>query len=283
MIKLCAFSDEAAKSLPLQIKALQENGIPYMELRGIDGVNVSSFSESDAREYASLMKSEGISVFSVGSPLGKVDIGCDFDAYLEVCRRVFHIAGIFETDKVRVFSFYNAFDKGPLVLERLNKMLDVADEYGVHLYHENEKNIYGDVPMRVKEIQKNLPDMKFVYDPANFIQCGVLPSESINALVDSADYFHIKDALIKTGELVPCGYGDGEIDRIFSRLNRDTVLTLEPHLKVFDGYAAVDKREMRNKFEFSTNLEAFNFAACALKESLIRCGYEDTGSGFEKI
>ena len=198
MIKLCAFSDEAAKSLPLQIKALQDNGISYMELRGIDGVNVSKFSISNAREYASLMKSEGISVFSVGSPLGKVDIDCDFDDYLELCRHIFHIAGIFETDKVRIFSFYNAFDKGPLVLERLNSMLELAKEYGIRLYHENERRIYGDVPIRVKEIQQNLPDMKFVYDPANFILCGALPSESIEALVDSADYFHIKDALIKT-------------------------------------------------------------------------------------
>ena len=198
-------------------------------------------------------------------------------------RHIFHIAGIFETDKVRIFSFYNAFDKGPLVLERLNSMLELAKEYGIRLYHENERRIYGDVPIRVKEIQQNLPDMKFVYDPANFILCGALPSESIEALVDSADYFHIKDALIKTGELVPCGYGDGEIDKIFSRLNRDTVLTLEPHLKVFDGYAAVDKRQMLNKFEFSTNIEAFNFAAASLKESLIRCGYKNTGEGFEKI
>ena len=41
-LKLSAFADEADASLDGQIKALVENEIPYLEVRGVDGNNVSS-------------------------------------------------------------------------------------------------------------------------------------------------------------------------------------------------------------------------------------------------
>lgn len=45
MIKLCAFADEAGKSLQEQIEALKRNNINLIELRGIDGENIADISE----------------------------------------------------------------------------------------------------------------------------------------------------------------------------------------------------------------------------------------------
>ena len=74
MIRLSAFADEASPSVEGQIAALHRNNIPYIEIRALDGVNVSKVSEEDARKYAARFAEENIRVWSIGSPLGKVDV-----------------------------------------------------------------------------------------------------------------------------------------------------------------------------------------------------------------
>ncbi len=271
MIKLCAFSDEAGKSLTHQVDALLRNGIYLTELRSVNGVNVADISEGEAREYGKYLDENGISVWSVGSPLGKVDIECDFDKYLnENCRHIFKLANIFKTDKVRVFSFFNAYEKPRTVFEYLRRMAALASDYGITLYHENEKDIYGDVSERINELYENVEGLKLVYDPANFILCGEDPCKTIDALVPKSDYFHIKDAIMTTGEIVPSGHGDGQIDRIISMLDGDITMTVEPHLALFDGYAAIDERELKGRYVYKNNDEAFDAAVKALRETIER-------------
>ena len=50
-IRLCAFADEASKEFERQLDVLNEENIPYIELRGLDGTNVSDLTEEQAREY----------------------------------------------------------------------------------------------------------------------------------------------------------------------------------------------------------------------------------------
>ena len=78
MIKLCAFSDEASASLDGQIKALKRNGINYTELRSVDGVNVAAITEENAEKIKKELDKNGIKVWSVGSPYGKVSLADGF-------------------------------------------------------------------------------------------------------------------------------------------------------------------------------------------------------------
>ena len=100
MIKLCAFSDEAGSSIQEQITALKRNGISYTELRSINGKNVADFSVDEAKEYQNIFKQNGIAVWSIGSPIGKVDINVDFEQYLNKVKHVCSLAKIFETNKI---------------------------------------------------------------------------------------------------------------------------------------------------------------------------------------
>jgi sugar phosphate isomerase/epimerase len=113
-----------------------------------------------------------------------------------------------------MFSFFHAYEKREIVMAYLQKMADVAKEYGVELYHENEKDIYGDTLERVQDIMRSVNGLKYIYDPANYLQCDEPAEKTIAALVDKTDYFHIKDVIVATGELVPAGYGDGHIDEL---------------------------------------------------------------------
>ena len=280
MIRLSAFSDEAASDLSGQISALKRNGIGYTELRSIDGKNVAKFTVAEAKEYAKRLAGEGVAVWAIGSPLGKADIDTDFSACLDEVKHVCALANIFGTDKIRVFSFFNAYEKRGQVFDYLSEMAETAAEYGAGLYHENEKEVYGDTAARVLELMENVRGLKFVYDPANYIQVGEDAETTLSLLHARSDYFHIKDVVKETGELVPAGQGSGEIAKLIGMIDGDKTLTLEPHLAVFSGYADIDHTEMKHRFAFSSNAEAFDAAARALKDLLFAAGYREEKGGF---
>ena len=281
-IKLCAFSDEADSSLDGQIAALHRNNIPYMEMRTVNGKNVTMLTIDEAKEIKEKLDANGIKVWSIGSPIGKVDINTDFDEYLKLVKHTCELANVLGTDKIRMFSFFNAYEEKEKVFDYLNKMVEVASAYGVHLYHENEKDIYGDTKERVQEIMDNTKGLKYIYDPANYLQCGESADDTLDMFHAKTDYFHIKDVILKSGALVPAGMGDGKIDELVARITEDKTLTLEPHLAVFEGYSHIDKTVMKHEVVFKTATEAFDVAVSAIKAILVGAGYKEVGDGFVK-
>lgn len=284
MIKLCAFADEASPEIDGQIAALKRNEINLIEVRGLNGVNIADITEEEARGYAAQFKAAGIKVWSIGSPIGKVDINEDFGEHLKLLHHILRLANIFETKRVRIFSFYNAYDKEDEVIQRLKTMIAVANAYGVHLCHENEKNVFGDTPERIGKIIDSVAGISIVYDPANFVEVGVSAIAAKSFLYGKIDYYHVKDAIASTGEIVPAGMGDGDIFDMISDLCRDEerVLTVEPHLRTFEGYSDIDPTEMKNKYVFSTNDEAFDAACRAIKKVISQCGYKEYNGEYLK-
>ena len=49
-IKLCAFADESGAAIDHQIAALKRNAIPYLEIRNVDGTNISNIALEKAKE-----------------------------------------------------------------------------------------------------------------------------------------------------------------------------------------------------------------------------------------
>ena len=82
-IILCGFADEADPSIDGQIEALKENNISLLEIRGVDGRNISEVTPDEARELRKKFDDNGISVWSLGSPIGKININDDFDKEIE--------------------------------------------------------------------------------------------------------------------------------------------------------------------------------------------------------
>lgn len=284
MIRLCAFSDEYGNKLEEQIEGLKLNNIHLIEIRNVDGKNVLNFTDEEAKYYYEELLKNDIRVWSIGSPLGKVDIDVAFEEYKNtVLKRLCELANIFQTSRIRMFSFFKAYEKKDEVIKKLQEMVNFAKKYNVELYHENEKDIYGDSLERVLELKQNVQGLKFVYDPANFIQCEQNPDKTIDSLFDKMDYFHIKDIIEGSGEIVPAGKGDCKIDRILKLIdNKNVTLTIEPHLSVFPGYSEIDKTELKNKFVYKNNKEAFNAACLNLKNLLKEKNYAEYKDGFIK-
>ncbi len=282
-IKLCAFADEYSDYLDKQIEGLKEFNIPYVELRGVNFKNVSTYTKNDAKEWKKLFDENNIKVWAIGSPIGKVSINTPLDEYIPIVRNICEIANALNCDKIRGFSFYDTkgVDKN-LVIEKLKVIVDVAKEYGVSIYHENEKDVFGENIENCEYLLDNIKDLKCVYDPANFVQCGVDVKNALDKLQSRVDYYHVKDAYYTDGAVVPAGKGDGMINEMIKGINKDTVLTLEPHLTIFSGYSEIDKTELKTHFEYSTHRDAFIDAVKHLKDILINSGYKEVGNEWIK-
>ena len=274
-IKLCAFADEADASRLGQIKALSENAIPYLEIRGVDGTNIANLSREAALQFKSELDAAGIRVWSIGSPAGKTPITGDFEQDIVQFKHLLEMADIFEAKRIRLFSFYGTngddayFDE---ICRRLNIFCDLCEEHGVIPCHENEKGIYGDIAARCLKLHQAVPRLKAVFDPANFIQCGQDVMEAWQMLAPYVHYGHIKDAEAD-GHIVPPGDGIGALRDylpLFAAQGGE-VLTLEPHLAEFVGLKALEGDGDRSEvggLNFENNRAAFDHAVMKLKEIL---------------
>ncbi|HCJ01628.1 MAG TPA: hypothetical protein DHV31_01920 [Clostridiales bacterium] len=282
MIKLCAFADESADRIEGQIAALKRNNIPYLEIRNVNGKNVMDLTDEEAKEIRRLLDEAELKVWSIGSPIFKKDINLPAEQHLADARRGCELAKILGAENIRMFSFYNAETAHEKMLDLLKKIVEIGKEYGIKMCHENDKGLYGDNLARTKEVLDATPGLYYVYDPANFLQVGEKAADTLAQLAPRAYYFHIKDVVTETGELVPAGYGDGDLHGLVRSIKDDKVLTVEPHLKIFAGYVLNDKTVLKTKFKFESNVEAFDAAVAAIKKILVEEGYTEKEGAFVK-
>ena len=278
---LSAFADEAGSTLSEQIKALCENGIDYIEPRNIGGRGILEIEESELREIRRTLDENRIKVNSLGSPIGKFPIDEPIEKHMADFERALRAAEILGTTNIRMFSFFVEQDslakyRGE-VKSRLRTMCRLAARRGIRLCHENESRVFGQMPSEVLELAIEIPELYFIFDPANYRMNNADVLDGIDATLVRPAYLHIKDAIFDTQTIVPAGEGEGRIAEIIDMVNESTdevvFLTLEPHLHVFDAYKSIDEHELRGKYSFKSNREAFDFAASALKNLLIKSGY----------
>lgn len=262
--KIAAFADEAAGDLAGQMFAMKNNGVKLLEIRNTDGENVADISAEKAKEIRRRLDDEGLAVWSIGSPFGKIGIGDDFASHLDKFRRTLETAEILGCRHFRLFSFYGTSDIGP-VLERLDAFIQAAQGTDIILCHENEKGIYGDTADKCLEIHRALPALRAIFDPANFVQCGQDTKAAWELLSPYVEYMHIKDAL-PDGSVVPAGKGAGNLGWLLSQYKGD-VLTVEPHLSVFEGFDKLEGgQKTKMPYTYPDSQTAFSAAVGALRE-----------------
>ena len=275
-IKIFAFADEASASVDGQILAMKRNSIDGLEIRGVDGENISDISVSKAKEIKKKLDAAGLICWSIGSPIGKINITDNFQKHLEKFKHTLEIANILNSQNMRIFSFYIPENKVKTdykneVIERLGKIGELAVAASVNLCHENEKGIYGDTAESCLELFKKLKFLKGIFDPANFVQCGEDTLKAWETLKSSIYYMHIKDAKAN-GSVVPAGYGDGNIKQIVNSFvsmgGKD--FTIEPHLTVFEGLKNLEREGETSKIEFSYSDSNVAFdTACKAFEKIL--------------
>jgi sugar phosphate isomerase/epimerase len=248
---LSAFADEIDPDLNVQMDVLDQHEIKFIEMRGVNGQNITAYTLDEVRELKKQLDQRGFRLSAIGSPIGKIKITDDFEPHLELFKHTLEIAKIMETKYIRMFSFFMPEGEDPAqyreeVLKRWRGFIKAAEGSGITLLHENEKDIYGDTPERCLDLLTSLDCdyVRMTFDPANFVQCGeeTYP-KAFNMLKDYIEYMHIKDAKADSKQVVPAGQGDGKFREILDELrkmNYQGFLSLEPHLGNFVGFAALE-------------------------------------------
>lgn len=250
MWTLSGFADEIDPDPTTQCAVLAELGIGFVEFRSAWDTNVLDLTDEQLDRVATILAEHRLAVSSIGSPIGKINIEDDFDAHLARLDRALSVARRLDAPFIRVFSFFLRPDQAPPrhrdeVLRRMSALAARAAPTGVVLLHENEKDIYGDVPERVLDIVESVgsPALRLAWDPANYVQVGVTPfTDGYAALRPYTDYVQIKDARLGTGEVVPAGEGDGQVGETVRALAADGFdgfFSMEPHLGTYTAFGAV--------------------------------------------
>jgi sugar phosphate isomerase/epimerase len=240
-VVLSGFADEISPDPRIQLATLAAESISHLELRSAWSVNVADFTAEQVADFRVVLDDAGVRVSAIGSPIGKIPVAAPLAPELDRMRRVADVAAELGTTIVRVFSFFVPAGQPPeryrdQVTNRMGALAGIAEERGLILAHENEKEIYGDTPGRCADLITAVGSsaLRATFDPANFVQCGVRPfTEAYALLRPYLVYLQVKDALTATGEVVPAGHGDGQLRETLAAL-RDSgfagFMSLEPHL-----------------------------------------------------
>ena len=264
-----AFGDEIAPDLETQLQVLNELKIPCLELRGVWGQNVLHLSDEQVAKVRALCAAHGVTISAIGSPIGKSPIEQPIETEVENLRRLIEIARQLDTGRassgapanpcIRIFSFHPPPAKCPKMgsagagppadstdydsyvdsaIDRIRRLVAVAEEEGVTLLLENEKGIVGDTLDRCVKLVDAIdnPHLVFLWDPANFVQVGEerITERGWPLLGSRVGYVHIKDCELN-GPVKAAGEGDGQIPELLTRLvssGYQGMLALEPHLAI---------------------------------------------------
>ena len=258
MWTLSGFIDEISNDFSEQCKVAAGLGLRYVEVRSAWGTNILDLDDAQLATVRETLAEHGLKVSSIGSPIGKISIDDEFPPHLERMRHAVEVAKTLEAPYIRLFSFFIPEGSDPdswrdEVLSRMSALADAAADSGVILVHENEKEIYGDIPRRCLDIVTSVssPILQLAWDPANFVQVGVHPfSEGYSMLRPHLGYIQIKDALLADASVVVAGAGDGEVRETVRALRADGFdgfFSLEPHLGEYTAFGALSGAELFTK------------------------------------
>ena len=239
-------SDEAGQPIEMQIKAHQELGWDHMELRAVEGVNLTQLPDAQFDDVYGKMTEAGMKVSCFSSAIANWarpitgDPQIDIDDLKQAIPRMHR----FGTKFIRVMSYPNDKDN-PVdepswrkeAIKRMKVLAKMAEDAGIILAHENCSG-WGGLSADNSNILLNevdSPALKVVYDTGNPVTYGQDPWEYYQKVYDSIIYVHIKDAKKVNGEDIYtfCGEGDGRVkDTLRDLLSKgyDGGISIEPHL-----------------------------------------------------
>lgn len=268
--RFSAFSDEIASDFDEQLSALQKLGIHMLELRGVNGKSFTELTDDEVIRVRDKMRAANIGLSALGSPIGKIAVDGDFEGHKKLFSRIMDIGDMLDCKRIRMFSFYPG-ETSPdefeaRVFAYLEELLQMAEERGFVLCHENEKDIYGETPEQARKLMDRFSGrLRTVLDPGNFAFCLLDAQKGYDLLKPYITYMHIKDA-DEEGTIVPPGTGVAHIRDILQAWaaeneNGEIILTIEPHLTVFSGLSSLSKLDdIKHKYVFHSAYEAFETA-----------------------
>ncbi len=239
-------SDEAGQAIETQIKAHKELGWEYMELRMVDGANITQLPEEKFDEVYAKVTEADLRVSCFGSAIANWARPITCDAQVDIDDLTCAVGRMHKlgTKFIRVMSYPNDPDH-PIPenewrkesIRRMKELAQIAEDNGIILAHENCSG-WGGLSAENSNIllgEVGNPALKVVFDTGNPVTYGQDPWEYYQTVYPSIVYVHIKDARKVNGEDVYtyCGEGEGRVREVVGDLlakGYEGGFSIEPHL-----------------------------------------------------
>jgi sugar phosphate isomerase/epimerase len=254
--RLGVITDEVSPNLTEALDWIAEQGLAHVEIRMVDGMNVSKLSDEQADRVRREVEARGLYVSAVSSPVFKcaldpgrpVETGDTFgneeesvEQHFEKLRRVIAIARRLGTRRIRIFSFWREREPERYrdeIIGYLRQAAEIAAGEDVLLLLENENSCNGGSAKEVADYASAVgsPHLRALWDPGNEA-CGGRPAypEGYGYVKDLLAHVHIKDSYVThTGRVRCVPVGTGVVPyadqlRVLQQDGYDGLFTIETH------------------------------------------------------
>jgi sugar phosphate isomerase/epimerase len=250
-------ADEAGQALDTQIRAHKELGWKHIEIREVDGVNLTDLCDEAFEEVVEKVTDAGLAVSCFGSQLCNwarpINTHPDIDRH-ELERAIPRMKRL-GCRFIRTMSYPNAGwpeEKWKNeVISRMRTLADMAEDADIVLAHENCHGWAAESPENTLELlqEVNSPNVTLIWDTGNPVIFGQDAWDYYDVVKDHVGYVHIKDARHDADgnlEYTYCGEGEGYVKEVLADLvdrGYEEAISIEPHLEavIHEGKAASDE------------------------------------------
>ncbi len=246
ILKLSGISDEAGYALKDQIKAHRELGWDFLDLRVVDGVNLTAVSDAKFEEIYGAVTDSGLKVsgFSSGICCWGRSVKDDFQLDIDDMKRAIPRMQRLGTKYIRIMSCPHDESAGILEEEhkretfrRIKDLVKMAVDGGVVMVHEHGGAGWTrSDPDRMIELYEAMdsPGIKLLLDTANFKgpDAGDKSWNTYQRIKDVIGYVHLKDR-IDDETCTWIGEGIIPISKLLKAMvedGYDGFVSMEPHI-----------------------------------------------------
>jgi len=256
--KIGVVTDEISQDLVEAIEVAQSWGLEHIELHSVWGQNICHIDDATLSRVISIVRQSGMTVTNIDSLTLRCDLDND-EAYAEHIahlRRSIEIAPLFETNIVRLFSFWKieniTEEHWKRIFDKLELPIRIAEREDIVLGFENVSS--GNIGTS-EDLQKlfdhfDSPNLKLIWDPGNAYAAGDFSPNptGYHRVKDRVVHVHVKDIDFIDGKRAWLPVGAGKIDykSEFQALKEDEydgVIALETHFRFPNDYGVESTRQ----------------------------------------
>jgi sugar phosphate isomerase/epimerase len=244
MFKIGVVTDEISDDLEEAIQIAKSWGLEHIELHRVWGENICDVNEAALSKAIRIVRASGLAVTSIDSLTLRCRLEDDeeYSQHIKHLLRSIEIAPLFDTDVVRLFSFWkeeNVEEKWNQIFEKMELPIKIAEREGVILGFENvSSGNIGTSDDLVRLFDRfDSPNLKLIWDPGNAYAAGEEKPfpDGYEKIKGKITHIHVKDAALnEQGKNVWKPIGQGKVNykghlEALLKDNYQGIISLETH------------------------------------------------------
>ncbi|MBD3183266.1 TIM barrel protein [Candidatus Poribacteria bacterium] len=250
MFNIGVVTDEISNNLEEAVEIAKSWGLEYIELHSVWGTNICDVDYATLSRVLKIIRFSGLTVTNIDSLTLRCSLDNDeeYSEHIEHLIRSIKIASLFDTNIVRLFSFWkedDVDDKWDQIFEKMELAVKIAERENVILGFENVSSGNIGTSDELLRLFKyfDSPNLKLIWDPGNAYAAGEEKPfpDGYEKIKDKIIHIHIKDVVFdENGERIwkPVGQGAVNYEDHLEALYKDNyqgVVALETHCTTVDG------------------------------------------------